>query len=669
MASLLNAALGAAVAAAFWTFLGFAVGRCVIPRPMVWPTAPALGWAIHSAITLPVLSWVGLSSVNVFAAAAAGVGVGIALLRIPPAAPSAEGFHPRWAFLATAGAAILALAPAVAIAPERIGDGVWLAPPIFDHSKIVIIDVIRRLGLPPANPVFGEFGEAGRTAYYYLWYFGGAELAVALGITGWEADIALTWFTAFATLGVVMGLAVWMSARSIAAVWALMFCCAASLRWLLPDFLGARLGEFLAHPSGFAGWLFQATWAPQHLMSGSCVMLAMVLMGRLARRPSAMLVATLVLIVVAGFESSTYVGGVTFAVAAIVALPFLLAGLDPQARVRFVWNLAAAAALCLVLAAPFLLDQAAALASRGRGFPIGIHPFEVLGDLFPADRRRILDLPAYWVILLVIEFPAVYLAGAAAIAILIRHGKLEPERQSAAIALAALAAAGLGIPWLLASTVGDNNDLGLRAVLPGAMVLAAFSAAGVALWLRGRGPPRWAAIVGLCGLLLGLPESGRIIYSNVADRPPQPSHDFAETPEMWAAVRRHSGPAERVANNPLFLATMTPWPVNISWALLSDRSSCFAGRELALALTSLPPERRAVIDAQFIRVFAGEADTADMRELVIRYGCRIAVVTSQDGAWNHDPFAASPYYRLVESKPDRFRIYLATAPGDGESQH
>ena len=37
-----------------------------------------------------------------------------------------------------------------------------------------------RQGLPPVNPVFGEFGTTGRLAYYYLWHFSAAELALPL---------------------------------------------------------------------------------------------------------------------------------------------------------------------------------------------------------------------------------------------------------------------------------------------------------------------------------------------------------------------------------------------------------------------------------------------------------------------------------------------------------
>jgi hypothetical protein len=36
------------------------------------------------------------------------------------------------------------------------------------------------------------------------------------------------------------------------------------------------------------------------------------------------------------------------------------------------------------------------------------------------------------------------------------------------------------------------------------------------------------------------------------------------------------------------------------------------------------------------------------------------VLAPSDGAWDNDPFADSPDYRLAENRPDRWRIYLAT---------
>jgi hypothetical protein len=133
---------------------------------------------------------------------------------------------------------------------------------------------------------------------------------------------------------------------------------------------------------------------------------------------------------------------------------------------------------------------------------------------------------------------------------------------------------------------------------------------------------------------------------------------FAEAPDLWAGVRRHAGPGARIANNPHFLADLTPWPVNISWALLANRSSCFAGREMAIAFAPLPPNRRAEIDAEFLRVFDGQGTSDDVHNLATKYGCDVVVLVPQDKAWDRDPFAAVPDYRLAEMREGSWRIYV-----------
>ena len=211
------------------------------------------------------------------------------------------------------------------------------------------------------------------------------------------------------------------------------------------------------------------------------------------------------------------------------------------------------------------------------------------------------------------------------------------------------------VSWLLASRVGDNNDLGLRAVLPALSVLIAAAAAGMMLL------PRRTAIAAtaLAGLVLSLPDAAWMVKSNVEGTPAADGAVFAQTPELWRAVRRYAAPTARVVNNPLFLQDLTPWPANMSWALLANRSSCFAGRELALALAPLSKDMLETINAQFIRVFAGEGTPADIGDMAKKYGCDVVVVVPQDGAWNNDPFAASPDYRLAENRDGRWRIYVA----------
>ena len=434
------------------------------------------------------------------------------------------------------------------------------------------------------------------------------------------------------------------------------FAAAASLRSILGFFFDETALDSLIQPAtGFAGWLFQAAWAPQHLASASCVVLAFLVLAQMSRRTSFPLTVIFALIVAAGFESSTWVGGVTFVIAAVVTAVVLLFQGARDQRARFLTQVALAALLAIGLSAPLLHDQYIAAATRGGGFPIAINSYEVLGDFFPRGLRRVLDLPAYWLLFLVIEFPAVYVTGGVALVRLLASPQTDPEQRTPALSLAGLALVSLAVAWLFISTVGENNDLGWRAALPAVLVLIVFSAVGVSQWVAAR---RFIpATLALVAVVLGLPESARLLYSNAVGHATESKVIFAAAPQMWKAVRGHTARDERVANNPLFLADMTPWPVNISWALLANRRSCFAGRELALVFVPLPAARRDEINAQFIRVFDGTGSAEDIRDLATRYGCRAIVLTSRDGAWSRDPFAASGYYHLVDERNGQWRIY------------
>jgi hypothetical protein len=657
MASPINAVLCALVGAAFWSAFGYAIARHMLPRVLALGTAPVLGWAVFSAASLPILSLLKFSLPAVIGLATLGWVLARIWWRLTPLAPESPIAKSWLLAMATLAAAILAVVPAVALLPKYSATGVHLAAPIFDHSKIAIIDAMTRQGLPPVNPVFGESGVAGHLVYYYLWHFSAAELALALRVSGWEADIDLTWFTAFASLTLMMGLAVWFSRRAAAAILVVALAASASLREVLSLVFGNyALEPFLAQPNGFAGWLFQSAWVPQHLMAASGTIVSMLLLAQYAQRQQLACLVTLALVVAASFESSAFVGGVTFAIAALVAAPLLLSVIEEKRRLAAILGLALAGALALGLAAPFIRDQLAFIGARGSAGAIGVEPFEVLGEMVPPTLRRVLDLPAYWLILLPLEFPASFIAGILALAALPGAGAAKPESACTKL-FAVLAVVGLAISWLLVSRIGDNNDLALRAVLPAAMILIVFAAAG-ALAAPRRAQRAVIAAFACGGLILSLPDSAMMVYSNwrgmaVADAAP-----FAQTPDLWTAVRRYAPVGARVANDPLFLQDLTPWPANMSWALLADRSACFAGRELAIPFAPLSSERREAINDQFIRVFAGQALPTDVGELAAKYGCDVIVVVPQDGAWTNDPFAASADYRLAESRDGRWRIYV-----------
>jgi len=664
MASLVNASLCAVLGIAFCTVLGYALARHILPRALALGAAPVIGWAAFSAATLPILTAIGFSAVAVAGVAALCLVIAGGSLLQPGPDETADdiGMHAigikPYCF---AAAGLVALIPAVAILPKYSADGVHLASPIFDHSKIAIIDAMIRQGLPPVDPAFGPAVAAGRLAYYYLWHFSAAELALPLRASGWEADIGLTWFTAFASLSLMMAAAVWLGKRASAAIWVVAFATAGSLREASSLLFGSyNLEPFLQHPTGFGGWLYQSAWVPQHLMSASCTAAAMLLIVHYAERQSVTRLVTLVLVVVAGFESSAFVGGVTFAVVVLASAPLLFADMKAKQRRTVAAGLATAAVLVICLAAPFIRDEFGAVSAREGVHPIVFHHLEVLGEMFPQSLRRVLDGPAYWLILLPIEFPATFVIGAISFVAMLRNEEAGPEKTAAKL-LVTLATAGLSVSWLLVSTLGNNNDLGLRAVLPASMVLIVGTAVAMTV------VPRRAVIVAAAigALALSLPDTVAMILSNVRGNAAADGEVFAQAPELWNAVRRYTSANARIANNPLFLQDLTPWPVNISWALIADRSSCFAGSELALTFAPLPADRREAINAQFTHLFAGQGTPQDAGDLATEYGCDVVIVVPQDGAWKNDPFAASPDYRLVESREDQWRIYVKSAPKIG----
>jgi hypothetical protein len=659
MASTTNVILCAGAALVLWTCVGLAVARAVLPQhTMAWAAAPALGWAVHSAVALPLFSVVGFSRPLVAVVTATTLAASAYALWRQGGSPRGQEPTeiPFWAWI---GAALLAAGVATAILPKAAGDSVYLARQIFDHSKIAIIDEMIRNGLPPGNPFYGEAGQPSRLVYYYLMHFSAAELALLLGFSGWEGDAALTWFTAFASIMLMIGLAIWLGGRRIAALFVLLVTAASSIRPLLDLIPG--IDSVIAPASGFGSWLLQVAWAPQHVAATSCVVIAILLLIEMSRRDSIVLLLTFILVVVAGYQSSSWVGGVTFAAAAAWIGCVLLVRMQPRERWPFLGRCAVAAFCAAALAAPFLYDQSAAMAGRGVAWPVALQTYEVMGDFFPPILRRMLDLPAFWLILLPIEMPAIYVTGVLAMRHFSRAADADPSRKQIVMILIHLAAVSAIVSWVMASTVGGGNDLGWRAILPGVVVTTAFAAAGLAHWLAMRNM-RLVALAAV-SLLLGLPAGIQILYSNAVGTRNDAAKAFAATPELWAAVRKHAGPTDRIANNPLFLDSMTPWPSNISWALLSNRRSCYAGAHLAVPFMPMPLRRVNEIDAVFNRVFTGDGWPDDLRDLAAKYDCKIAVVTELDGAWTRDPFANSSHWRLVEKSGRGWRIYRAQPIG------
>jgi hypothetical protein len=644
-----------------WVPPGYLVARRLpLERDLRLAAAPVLGWAVQTIVSLYAAMAGGFTAVNVVAATAF-VALAAALIPAPSGPEAPRSGLPLWIL---AAAALVAAGPAAAVLPKLSAAGVALADPIYDHTKIALVDEIVRTGVPPANPFIGAGDGPGHVAYYYYWLFGAAELALVTGASGWEADAAATWFAAFASLVFMCGLAFRLSGepvepkserpgfRAAGAVFVLAAACGGSLRPVLTALFGQdRVDAVLERESGLTGWFFQTTWSPHHVAAAAAVVLALLLMERLARAPSVAAMLVLGALGAAAFGSSLWVGGFTFVLCAGTAVIMLTVSTKPGRRLRFAAALALAGGLAAALVFPLLAAQLHAVADRGGGPPVLIAPEPVLSPAIPAGLRGFLDVPAYWLILLPIEFPAIWIVGA--VAVIRLKSTLTP-------ALPAAAFASLCGGWLLLSTAGENNDLGWRAVLPGVLILTCWAGAWFAQCLARRRMIATAAAVVLLGL--ALPDGLHLLHQNIAGRLSADGARFRDAPALWSAVRRHTAPDERVASNPHMTDGLAPWPIALSWALLADRRSCFAGDELALAFSALPADARARAAALFDRVFAGAASDGDLDALVRDFGCTIVVLTPQDGAWSRDPFADSPLFTRVEEADGRWRIYRA-GPG------
>ncbi|MFZ0847413.1 MAG: hypothetical protein WAM62_16630, partial [Pseudolabrys sp.] len=358
MASVVNILICSVLALVCYTCCGLPLAARVASRSLAITLAPGVGWAVHSVVALPLLFIFGMSRMAVAAVFVAPLIAALTIQWHDRGIPRHEGAFPRLIIVALAAAALLAFAVMAAVLPKFTADGVALASPIFDHSKVAMIDEMVRLGVPPGNPFLGGVGNPTRLSYYYLWHFSAAELAVLANISGWEADAGLTGFTAFGSLAAMIGFALWLSGRAGASLWVVALAATASLRPMLYALFGVDNAEqYVGYRSGFGGWLFQTSWAPQHTASAMCAVLAVVFLVELIKRPRVLTLIVLAMTMAASFESSTWIGGIVLPVAAAAAVVFFLVEAEPTARLRIVVYLAVAALLEFLLVSPFFYDQ------------------------------------------------------------------------------------------------------------------------------------------------------------------------------------------------------------------------------------------------------------------------------------------------------------------------
>jgi len=638
------------------TVAGLPVARRIGSGATAVYLAPAIGWSVLAVLGLPLLRLTGLTASGAaLAVSVIIVGTLLVTWRWPVAAPDLSQRFRIVDGLLLAGVGILAAAVAAAVVPKMSSAGIALSDPIFDHSKVAMIDEMMRVGIPPINPYLGDSGAPQRLSYYYLWHLFAAMMAILSGVSAWEADAALSWVTAASSLALMIGLAALLGARRlVAGGWVLLLAATGSLRPALLKIVSAPdLAVVVGWPTGLGGWLFQATWAPQHLAAASSALLSITTVFAMFRQPRIGLALLLGISIAACFQSSSWIGGVTLPLAMTTVAVICWVGSPGTGRRRALLLVFAAGALAIALSMPFLLDQMRMATLRSDGALIVLRPHPVLETAVPSLVRSWLNPVAFWLLLVPVEFPASCLLAALLLPAFWRRQIDAGQQPRLWLGLLACMGAGLLVAAWLASAISNNNDLAWRGVLPAlmaAMVLAATALDARALRQGKALSVALVLVVGAASL-----DGAAIIRSNLSFRR-SPTQDFEVAAQMWQAVRQKTGIEDRIANNPDFLAGMTVWPINISWALQAGRRSCYAGADLVLPFSSLTRAARAETEARFRRLFAGSADDDDLRMIALQHDCRMIVLTARDPAFASFDARSGPY-QLAEATPG-WKLYI-----------
>jgi hypothetical protein len=380
------------------------------------------------------------------------------------------------------GASLWALVPVVNIYPSMYQDGIYVNVHIYDHMKIAFVDGIAREGLPPLNPFYAPAGERIPLIYYYAWHFFGAQIKTLGGVTGWQAEVALSWFTSFATIALGAGLAVRISGRLWAGFALLLMGLAASPALLLPKIMGARWEALVDFPSGHhleVLWV-QLSWAPQHVFSAMCGVLLLFLLARALALPRLRwcYAVTVGLAAAAGFGASVWVGGVALAIVSPALLAALLLALRGKRFDYARWwaPLLLALGVCGLFALPVLVSVTSG-PTIAQDFPLALKPYYATGLVGQDTALQVVAHSVlFWLQFLPLCLGIVYLLGLPAVVAYLPRD-LE-TRIFKYLGVSAIMAYLLIVQWVQSAIV--QNDFGWRSVNVPFMLLLVWAAVAVA---------------------------------------------------------------------------------------------------------------------------------------------------------------------------------------------
>lgn len=574
-------------------------------------------------------------------------------------------------------AALWALVPTINIYPAIYENGLFVNWHIHDHMKIAIINSIVREGLPPLNPYYAPLGERIPLIYYYAWHFDASLIKLLTSVSGWQAEVAFTWFTSFSTVSLLAALAIRVTGKIVTGFYVLLLALIGPSSDILPHIMGARWNQWVGHPDIHpleVLWV-QLSWAPQHVFAALCaIMLIFLITHALVNKQLRWVHAVIIgLITATGFGASVWVGGIALACAVpLVLLALCLSTIDVS---KMAAPLLLALIICIVFSIPVLISITSG-PTETDGLPLAIKSY-LSTRLF--DRESALDQIAhiilFWLQFLPLSFGAVYILGMLAI-IAYRPKKTEVQL------FHHLSTIFIVTYFLLVQFVKSdiqNNDFGWRTVLVPVMLLLIWAAVAitelpdklsnwrtVALQLNNKRifiPLVWV------GFTLGLTSSfylWRWPKPHPEYSPPDHAslvlhQDFFRLNSAWQTLQRYTADNDLVQSNPdsPYNKVVTRWSTPAAWALFANSPMAYTEQESVNVFAhsyskQQKYEQYLMVKAIFAinpkpEILAYAHDTLNIKALLVDY---------HDPVWPGHAIETSGVFRLVEESPF-YKIYLA----------
>ncbi|HHU1438233.1 Uncharacterised protein [Escherichia coli] len=513
------------------------------------------------------------------------------------------------------------------------GNEFLYSAPIFDHMKIAIINSIKRNGLPIINPFMLTSPNNEEIHYYYLWFLSAANISLLTNISGWAADIVLTFITALTSLFVVCGLIKENSSGKLSTyVIGISALFGSQLVTYIDRITQGQIFEYIPREHPFESWIIQASWVPQHLMAASVVITSCYFMFSINKNHRWISSLVISMLISTGVGSSTWVGGVTFAVISIFLFIFnLIANKSEWKFILSKW--AFIACMAVIISLPLLINQISAAKPTGV-FPIGIHSYNA-----SPSGNSLSNILTFLILFVPLYLPTV------ALGLVLACIPRKSLNCSQTVILFIIAICSILTSMLLKSQIA-NNDLGWRAIIPAVLVSSSLIAISIERLKR-----EAITCISIIVIAISIPSaiefSKNLLQGNFRN-------DNVGIVSTFLDITNNTESTDRLLINPRKFEGRDVLDGNVLPSIIIDRNSCFTNLSYAYAFSNQWGESIGYYWNALKEFYAGHATDEDLAKMK-KLKCTKLVVLPGDGIWNKFPYKNSEWVLTID-KTD-FKIY------------